>query len=168
MKNNKTYWKTIWTFIFDEETREPLWIVDDLVINPNNLSIEALIVKNSFFKSPKILRTEFLNNLLWKDIFINIKKIENIEKTENIKNILLKKVWIIWNKVINESWDYIWHVKDLIFNWETFQWITLVVQKSFLWIFFYWKEFLIWNKSIIKIEKDWILIKDVNLVKDMA
>jgi len=163
----RTYKKTVWTFVFNEDTREPLWVVNDLVINPNNLKIEAFIIKDSFFKDPKILESK--SSKRWgKDIFISYNSIKTINDTENIKKILLKEIWIIWNKVLNESWVYIWHVRDLVFNWDNLQWISLVVQKSFFWLFFYWKELLIWTKSVINIKKDWIIIKNINLIKDTA
>lgn len=161
MKTRK-YKETIWTFIFEEIEREPLWFVSDLIINPNNLKVEWILFKDSFFKEPKLLEINSLAHW-WKDISISEDSIKKIGEIKEIKTILLKEIWIIWKKVSTESWEYIWTVKDFIFNWDNFQWINLVVQKSFFWLFFYWKEILIWKKRVINIEKE-IIIND-NLIK---
>ena len=164
---NFSYQDTIGTIVFDQDNRMPLWVVDDLVINPDNLKIESLIIKNSFFKKPKILNTSSIPSW-WKDIFVPSYSIKEIEKTIITKTILEKEIWIIWNKVENERWDKIWIVTDLFYTKNTFQWISIFVKPYLLWLIPIWKWREISRKNIIDVNQNKIIIKDVNLANNTA
>ena len=159
-----TYWHTIGTIIFDENNRLPLWVVDDLVINPDNLKVESYIVKDSFFKDPKIISTSSIPDW-WKDIYTSSYSIKEIDKSIVSKKILEKEIWIIWNSVENEQWKSIWTVVDLQYSKTTYQWLSIIIKQSFFWLFFYWKELEINRENIIDVKKDKIIIKDLALAK---
>jgi len=161
---NISYQNAVWTIIFDENNRMPLWIVDDIIINPDNLKVEALIIKSSLFKNSKIINTSSIKSW-WKNIYVSSYSLKEIENSIVAKMILEKEIWIIWNKVKDESWKIIWTVTNFFFNKRTFQWISILVKCSFLWLFSFWKWREIWKKDILDIKKENIIVRNLKLVK---
>lgn len=159
-----SYLNTIGSFVFDELNRMPLWVVDDLIINPDNLKVEAFLIKDGFFTPPKVLSTGSISTF-WKDIFVSAYCLKEIEASPVVKNILLRWIWVIYNKVLNEKWDYIGIVKDLMFTRNTFQWISIIVRPYLLGFFPNWPYRDISRKNIIDINKEKIIIKDKSIVK---
>lgn len=162
--NQISYQNAIWTIIFDETNRMPLWIVDDLVINPDTFKIESLIIKNSFFKRSQIINSSSVPSW-WKNIYVSSYSIKEIESNIITKNILEKQIWIVWNKVIDETWKNIWTVTDVFFNKTNFEWISILVKPSFLWMFYFWKWREIMKKDIVDVTIDGIVVKNLKLVK---
>lgn len=164
MQKYLLYTDTIWTIVFDENTRIPLWIVDDLIINTDNLKIEAFIVKDSFFREPKVLHTSSVLSW-WKDIFVSEHSLRDIKDTIIPKKILENWIWIIWKRVEDEQWEKIWVVVDLSYTNTTYQWISLFIQTSIFWLFYIWKKREIQRKDIIDINKEKIIIKNLRILK---
>ena len=162
-----SYQNVMQTFVFDQDNRMPLWVVDDLIINTNNLKVEAFVVKDSLFKAPKILSTASVPNW-WKDIYISAYSLKEIEKTTISKQILEKWIWVIWNKVEDEQWQTLWMVTDLYFSKNTYQWISIMFKPFLMGLIPIWKWREITKKNIIDIKKDKIIIRDVNLAKTAA
>ncbi len=162
--NTLSYQNAIWTIIFDETTRMPLWIVDDLIINPDTFKVEFLIIKSSFFKTPQIINSSSVKSW-WKNIYLSSYSLKEIESNVVAKNILEKEIWIIWNKVIDENWKNIWIVTDFFFNKSTFSWISIFVKSSFYWILYFWKWKEILKKDINDVTKNAIIIKNLKTVK---
>lgn len=164
MQKYLSYQNTVWTIVFDENTRIPLWIVDDIIINPDNLKVEAFIIKDSFFKEPRILNTSSIPSW-WKDIFVSENSLREIKDTILPKKILESEIWIIWKKVESEQWEKVWIVVDLFYTKTTYQWISIAIKPSFLWLFYIWKQREIQKKDIIDIKKDKIIIRDIRVLK---
>ena len=164
MQNIATYTETLATIIYEQSNRMPLWIVDDIVINPDTLKVEAFIVKNSFFKTPMILNSSSVPPW-WKDMYVPEYSLKEIKDTVIAKKILEDWIWIIWNKVVNEQWVYIWNVVDMTFSKTTSEWISLIVKKSLFWLIYIWKWIDITKKDIIDIKKDKIIVRDLKFVR---
>ena len=162
--NNISYQNAIWTIIFDEENRMPLWMVDDIIINTTTFKVEALIVKNSFFKRSKMINTSSIISW-WKDIYASSYSIKDIESSAVVKTILTKQVWIIWNNVEDETWKNMGQVIDFLFTRTTFQWISIIIKQSFFWLFYYWKSLDIGKKDVVDVTKDKIVVKNLKFVK---
>lgn len=163
-KNTDNYRDSIWKLFLDENNRFPIWVLDDFVINSKDLKIEWFLIKDWIFNDSKVIKSSFVSR--WsEDLFISKKDIKDLWYYDWIKNILIEWNSVIWKKVVSETWDVIWRVYNLIFSKSSFIWLSIVVRKSFFWLFFYWKERIISKKNILDINKDEIIIKDKALVK---
>ena len=163
-KNTDNYRDSIWKLFLDENNRFPIWVLDDFVINSKDLKIEWFLIKDWIFNDSKVIKSSFVSR--WsEDLFISKKDIKDLWYYDWIKNILIEWNSVIWKKVVSETWDVIWRVYNLIFSKSSFIWLSIVVRKSFFWLFFYWKERIISKKNILDINKNEIIIKDKALVK---
>lgn len=159
-----SYQNTVWTIVFDENTRIPLWVVDDIIINPDNLKIEAFIIKDSLFNEPKILNTASVPSW-WKNIFVSGNSLREIKDTIVPRKILENWIWVIWKRVEDELWQKVWVVIDLNYTRNTYQWTSLIIKFSLFWLFYIWKQREILKKDIIDIKKEKIIIKNIRILK---
>ena len=162
MKKIDNYRDSIWKLFLDENSRTPLWVLDDFIINYKDLKIEWFIIKNSFFTDSKVLKSI---SRWWENLFVSEKSIKDLWFYEKVKKLLIEWNSIIWKKVVSETWENLWNVYNFIFSTSSFVWISIVIKKSFFWLFFYWKERIIPKNEILEIKKNEIIINNKELVK---
>lgn len=163
-KNIDNYKNSIWKFFFDEDSRLPLWILDDFVINYKDLKIEWFLIRDWFFNNSRIIKTSLINRR-WESLFVSENSIKDLGFYKNIKNLLIEWNSIIWKKVVDETGENIWRVFNLVFSTSSFFWLSIIIRKSFFWLFFYWKERIISKKNILDINQKEIIIKNEILLK---
>jgi len=163
-KNIDNYNNSMWKMFLDEKTRFPLWVLDDFVIDSKNLKIEWFLIRNWFFNELKVIKSFNVNR--WsEDLFVSWDSIKELWFYDQIKNILIKWNSVIWKKVVTETWETIWRVYNLIFSNSSFIWLSIVVRKSFFWLFFYWKDRIISKKNILNINLNEVVIRDKSIIK---
>lgn len=166
IKNTDSFRETIWLkAFFDENTRLPLWVLSDIVIDAKNLKIEWFIVQMSlFWNNSKVVKPSAISR--WSgDLFVSESAIKPLDYYDSVKKILIEQNSILRKKVLSESGENIWKVYDFIFSTASFSCLSIVVRKNFFGLFFYWKERIISKKHILDINKDAIIVKDKILAK---
>ena len=164
MKNIDNYRNSISKYFLNESDRFPLWVLDDFVIDPKNLNIEWFLLKDWFFGDSKVVKYSAFSRW-WENLFISESDVKKLDFYEKIKNILIEWNSIIRKKVFSETGELIWRVFNYVFSTNSFSWISIIVRKSFFWLFFYWSERIISKKDILDVNQDWIIIVNKKLAK---
>ncbi len=156
----------IGTKVLDFETGEPLALVNDIIINPDNGAVEGFWVKpitiplrNAIIQVSNIL--EFKKHIYIKDD----SKIAVADDVIRISDILAQNRLFIGNKAQNEKGDYIGKIVDVSFDTKTFMINQLLTQKSFLGIIHYDKRIFSYN-SIVKVLSEAVIINDESTKKE--
>ncbi|MBI2638538.1 PRC-barrel domain-containing protein [Candidatus Peregrinibacteria bacterium] len=153
----KLYSELIGLPVFDEYSSSPLTLIRDIFIDPENGKVVAFAVKNNRIIVP--LDVERLGRGLF------IKDQSHIVPTEDVlraKEVAERKIKILGSRVITQNTKiYLGRVVDYEIETRGMMLVSIHVAKTFL--FFRFQEKIISYKSIIRIHKESIIVKDARI-----
>lgn len=153
----KLYSELIGLPVFDEYSPTPLALVRDIFIDPENGRVVAFAVKNNRIVVP--LDIERLGRGLF------IKDQSHIVPTDDVlrvAEVVERKTKIIGARVITQhTKTYLGRVVDYEIETRDMTLAAIHVAKTFL--FFHFQEKIISYRSVIKINKESIIVKDTRI-----
>ncbi len=153
----KLYSELIGLPVFDEYSPAPLALIRDIIIDPENGKIAAFAVKNNRIIVP--LDVERLGRGLF------IKDQNHIVPTEDVlrvAEVAERKIKILGARVITQNTKiYLGRVVDYEIETRGMALASIHVAKTFL--FFRFQEKTISYRSIVKIKRESIIVKDTRI-----
>lgn len=151
--------KNFWVFTQDKFS----WYIQDVIFDKINLKVSWFVIKKS------ILNYSYLEleNLEKQDF-------ENLYFSKETNKEIFENYEIIWKKAVDLFWNKLWTVEDIEFYSNSWKLSAIYIDVG---INFYtinkfkWKSFSknyvkIQSKNILEIEKDKIIIKNNNSIKE--
>lgn len=155
---HKLYSETIGQPVFTEYSKSPVALIQDLVIDPENGKILAFVVKKKYIIVPMDVE-KFSNGLYISDS----DKIIPVDDVLRVQEVLKRGIKIIGNKVVTEKTKvHIGQVAD--YEIDTTHMVLSSIHAARMFLFFRLEERIIPFHSIVKINKESIIVKNASVV----